>query len=133
MRNPKAGPVTYLLLRGEGNRRTQPDPARSASFLRDRVLQLQSNVCTLGTMMLAGLSVPDRDVLELAALLRLARFDDVAEKVEVACDRETKVLALTIPEREAIIRALEDAPDGLAELRGLLLREHEWRARVGLV
>jgi hypothetical protein len=32
--------------------------------------------------------------------------------------------ALRIPERETIIRALEDAPGGLEELRAVLLREH---------
>jgi hypothetical protein len=42
-------------------------------------------------------------------------------------------VALTIPDREAILRALDDPPKGLAELRGVLLREHEWRLRVGLV
>ena len=31
-----------------------------------------------------------------------------------------------------IIRSLDDAPDSLAELRGVLLREHEWRERVRL-
>lgn len=41
--------------------------------------------------------------------------------------------ALTIAEREQILRGLEDCPDGLAELRGVLLREHEWRVREGLV
>ena len=46
---------------------------------------------------------------------------------------QTKVLALTIPQRERILRALDDAPDGLAELRGVLLREREWRVREGLV
>jgi hypothetical protein len=34
--------------------------------------------------------------LELAGLVRDAGFDDVAEKLEVAYDRETKVLALGI-------------------------------------
>ena len=38
-----------------------------------------------------------------------------------------------IAEPEAILRALDDPPAGLAELRGVLLREHEWRKRVGLV
>jgi hypothetical protein len=38
-----------------------------------------------------------------------------------------KVLALTAPEREAILRGLEDCPDRLAELRGVLLREHAWQ------
>jgi hypothetical protein len=29
--------------------------------------------------------------------------------------------------------ALEDCPDGLGELRAILLREHEWHVREGLV
>ena len=50
-----------------------------------------------------------------------------------AYGRMTKVLALTIPERETIIRALDDAPPGLEELRAVLLREHVGRVRDGLV
>jgi hypothetical protein len=34
----------------------------------------------------------------------------------------TKVLALTVPERETIIRALDDPPAGLEELRGAASR-----------
>jgi hypothetical protein len=45
----------------------------------------------------------------------------------------TKVLALTIPEREMIIRALDEPPPGLQELRAVLLREHVGRVRDGLV
>jgi hypothetical protein len=55
------------------------------------------------------------------------------KRLEHASKVETKVLALTIPEREAILRALEECPDGLAELRGALVREREWRVREGLV
>jgi hypothetical protein len=44
-----------------------------------------------------------------------------------------RFVALTIADREAILRVLEDCPDGLAELRGVLLGEHEWRRREGLV
>ena len=87
----------------------------------------------LVVMMLAGIPVRDVDVLELARLLREVGFDDVAERLEATYDREAKVLALTIADREAILRALDDPPDGLAELRGVLLREHEWRVRTGLV
>ena len=43
------------------------------------------------------------------------------------------MLALTIADREAILRALDDPSAGLAELRGVLLHEHEWRVREGLV
>jgi hypothetical protein len=44
-----------------------------------------------------------------------------------------KVLALTIPERETIIRALDNALPGLEELGTVLLREHVGRVRDGLV
>jgi hypothetical protein len=72
--------------------------------------------------MLAGLPVQDADVLELARLLREVGFEDTAGRLEDAYDREAKVLALTIAEREQILRALDDPPDGLAELRGVLRR-----------
>ena len=84
-------------------------------------------------MMLAGISVADKDVLELARLLRNAGFEDVAERLEGAWDAETKVVALTVGERESILRALDDPPAGLAELRCVLLREAELRVREGLV
>ncbi len=83
--------------------------------------------------MLAGISVADKDVLELARLLRSAGFEDIGERLEGGWDAETKVLALTVRERESILRVLDDPPAGLAELRGVLLRKHEWRRRVGLV
>lgn len=86
----------------------------------------------LHAMVLGGIPIRDQHVLELARLLRDANFDVVAERLEDAYDVETKVLALAVPEREAILRALDDPPDGLAELRGVLLHEHEWRVREGL-
>ena len=36
----------------------------------------------------------------------------------------TRLLALTIAEREAVDAVAEDPPAGLEELRGVLLREH---------
>jgi hypothetical protein len=80
-------------------------------------------------MMLAGIPVRDQDVLELALLLRKAGVEATAETLERAYDLETKVLALTIPEREQMIRALDDPPENLAELRGVLLRARGARAR----
>ena len=45
----------------------------------------------------------------------------------------TKVLALTIPERETVLAVIaEDPPAGLEELRGVLLREPAWLQREGL-
>ena len=57
----KARPVAYLLLRGEGNRRTQSGPAMSASFRRVIVLHWASNVCTL------DLVVPDDEFVAMVA------------------------------------------------------------------
>jgi hypothetical protein len=74
---------------------------------------------------------PSRDelVLELA---RLVDDPDLAGRLEDAFGRMVRVFALTIRDRETIIHALDDAPAGLEELRGLLLREHVWRKREGL-
>jgi hypothetical protein len=52
---------------------------------------------------LAGVPVPDRDVLELARLLREAGFADTAERLEVTYDRDAKIIALSIAEREEIL------------------------------
>ena len=82
--------------------------------------------------MLCGVNVADPAVLELALQLRASGFETVAERLEEAYDQETSVLGLTIPERETILRALaegnrNDSP--LAELRSVLLQEHEGRKR----
>ncbi len=81
-RNPEAGPVTYLLLGEEGNRRTQAGPARSASFFRVSLLHSAANVCTLEVVMLAGLPARDQDVLEFARALPTGGLVDVLEKLE---------------------------------------------------
>jgi hypothetical protein len=134
MSNPKAGPAAYLLLRGEGKSENATSPASSASFLHASVLHSEPNVCPLDSMQLAGIPIRDQDVLELADLLRAGGFEDVAHKLDHALLMETVVLALTVTDRESILRALDDPPsDALAELRGVLLAEHEWRMREGLV
>ena len=89
-------------------------------------------MCTLEAMMLAGVPVAEAAVLEPARLERGAGFDDTAERLEDAWQLETKILALTVDEREEILRALDGAPDGLAELRGALARDREWRVSHGL-
>jgi hypothetical protein len=63
-------------------------------------------------MTLAGIPVEDRVVVKLARRLRDAGLDDTAESLEEAYYAERQVAALTIPEREAILRVLEDCPDG---------------------
>jgi len=43
------------------------------------------------------------------------------------------LVALSIQDREQILRTLDDPPEALAELRGVLLSEHKWRSREGLI
>jgi hypothetical protein len=64
------------------------------------------------------------------ALARLRA--ELAERLERALDDEVKVLALTIDDRAVILRALDDPPEELAELRAVLLNEHVWWQREGL-
>jgi hypothetical protein len=83
---------------------------------------------------LAGIPIPDSDVLELARLLGSTGEPDLAARLEEAWESETRVVALTIPERETILRALDDPQtDALAELREVLLEEHVGRQGPGLV
>ena len=84
-------------------------------------------------MYLAGLPVQDADVLGLARLLHHARFDDTAEAIVVALEAGQPLIALSIEDREAILRTLDDPRVGLSERRSVLLSEQEWRVREGLV
>jgi hypothetical protein len=54
--------------------------------------------------------------------------------LEKALELGTLIIALTVPDRKQIIRALDDPwTTALAELQATLLLEHEWRVREGLV
>ena len=65
-------------------------------------------------MWLAGIPVADRAVLHLAASLREAELVDTAERLERAYDREARIVALDVPDREAILRVLEECPEEAA-------------------
>ena len=82
-------------------------------------------------MWLAGIPVADKTVLWLAASLREAELVDTAERLEYAYDHEARTVALDVPDREAILRVLEECPEGLVELRATLLQEQVWRQREG--
>jgi hypothetical protein len=84
-------------------------------------------------MRLAGLDVTDDCALELVNRLRRADFAYQADTIEGALVAEQRDVALTIPDRVAILTVLDDAPEGLAELRAVLLAEHVDRQRTGLV
>ena len=64
--------------------------------------------------------------------LRVIELVDTAEILERAYDREARIVALDVPDREAILRVLEECPEELLELRATLLQEHVWRQREGL-
>ena len=80
-------------------------------------------------MYLAGLRIPDEDVRELITLVG----EPTRSLLEKSLAMEAEIVALTIEDRERILWALDDVrTDALTELRGVLLQEHEWRARQGL-
>jgi hypothetical protein len=56
----------------------------------------------------------------------------LADRLERGVADGVKLLALTIDERAIILASLEDPPDGLSELRAVLLSEHERWQREGL-
>ena len=70
-------------------------------------------------------------VAELATTVRTIGVDDLADRLAGALNDCVALLALTI-ERTIILSTLEDLPDGLPELRGVLVNEHQWRQRTGL-
>ena len=78
----------------------------------------------------AGLRIPDEDVRELIKLV-----DEPTRRfLQKALALDSEVVALTIDDRERILWALDDVrTEALAELRGVLLQEHEWRTKEGLV
>ena len=86
----------------------------------------------LARVMLAGVPVAADSTAELARIVRAAGADELADRLERALDDEVKLLGLEIDERAIILAALEDPPDGLSELRGVLMNEHQWRQREGL-
>ena len=79
-------------------------------------------------MLVGGFPIDDRLLRELARIVP----PTLARRVDTALLYRAKVLGITVAEREIILAALEDAPADLAELRGVLLRELEWRRPEGL-
>jgi hypothetical protein len=83
-------------------------------------------------MRLAGLDITDDCVLHLVTRLRRADFAHQADTLEGALVTGQAEVALTIPERVAIITVLDEPPKGLAQLRAVLLEEQGWRQREGM-
>lgn len=80
-------------------------------------------------MRLAGNHVRENDCHTLIdMLLRIGRADylDAVAVIEgLALD--AKIIALNAAQRTAILGVLDDPPDGLAELRGVLAKDHHAR------
>ena len=80
------------------------------------------------TITMAGIPVPRQQVQWLAE-----NADEPASgRLQRALTYGTRLLALEIDEREAILRALEECPDELTQLRAVLIQEHVGRKQHGL-
>ena len=75
-------------------------------------------------MRLAGLDITDDCAIDLVNRLRRADFAHQADAIEGALVSQRAEIALTIPDRVAILTVLEDPPDALANLQGALLAQH---------
>ena len=84
-------------------------------------------------MQLAGLDISRIAILVLAQRLTFAGHDDIGAVLLIADASGDTIVGLSIADREAIISVLDDPPKGLAHLRAVLVDEHSWRLREGLV
>jgi hypothetical protein len=78
-------------------------------------------------MLVEGVPIDEHRLRELARIVQ----PTLARRIDTALVYRARVLGLTLAERKAILIALESPPPGLEELRGVLLRELEWRRAVG--
>lgn len=88
-------------------------------------------MCTVAGLVVAGIPVDDRAVLRLAASLREAEPVDTAEILEGALRQRARIVALEMPDREAILSDDRRLPRGLsARVAGSGRRgELFWRPR----
>ena len=85
-------------------------------------------------MRIAGIELTDRAVLALAAQLRQHGYECTAISIERAFDAVAHDYALSIEQREQVIRSLDNRPDRqLGQLRERLLGKHVDQARRELV
>ena len=81
-------------------------------------------------MLLDGVSVDDRVVRELAAILERP----LAEKLDRALFFSAEIVALSRDERSAVLAALDRMPLGYDDVRDRLLASDRWREpRIALV
>jgi hypothetical protein len=76
---------------------------------------------------LYGVSVSAENARHIVATLILDGSPDAlaaAEMINKGVDRDLYAVALTPAMRDAMLSVLEDPPEGLVELRGVLPRDH---------
>jgi hypothetical protein len=80
-------------------------------------------------VLICGLEIPSRLVLGLAVIV-----DDkeLQTKLTDALAHNVDVLGLDIYEREMLLDALDDPPEGLENLRDVLLNELAWLRGEGI-
>ena len=83
-------------------------------------------------MELAGIAVSDGAAAELAVRLQAGQETRLAFRLGDAIDRLHESFPLTIRDREAVLRVLDDCPDDLLDLRAALVQEAVWREAQGL-
>jgi hypothetical protein len=74
-------------------------------------------------MLVGGVPIDERLLRELARVVDRK----LAQRLDTALLYRAKVLGLTVAERESILKALENPPPGLEELRAILLQDPRWR------
>ena len=79
-----------------------PDLSQRVAAKKRTLPRRHEHVHGRPVMWLAGIPVADKAVLQLAASLRDAELIATAERLERAYDREARIVALDIPDREAI-------------------------------
>jgi hypothetical protein len=74
-------------------------------------------------MLVGGVPIDERLLRELARVVDR----NLAQRLDTALLYRAQVLGLTVDERAAILKALENPPPGLEELRSTLLQDPRWR------
>ena len=80
-----------------------------------------------GVLRILGIPIGDDDARHLVATLIADGTPDAltaAGQITKGVERDLYAVGLTREERTAVLACLEDPPDGLVELRGVLMREH---------
>jgi hypothetical protein len=88
---------------------------------------LGNNVSEVAAVLLSGVPIEDRQVLQIAGLVDAT----LGSKLVTAYRLHFPVVALNVREREAILAALDTAP-ALGDLRDALVANDAWQTRKAL-